>query len=218
MANTLKIARLAVLTTVSVFGLIAMGMGGALTPYVFLVTPAGLAIATGIFTLLTLPAMVAVEWLKPGVFFTSTVIFEAIWLGILSVLWLSTGGTAATVNAAFSALCDHRQQDAAVFNGFGDSDGQSQSSASTAICDLPHALAAFGFLNWIFLFFYVVAIIILACMASSRKQPKAWTGTVENLLTTNLNVSARAPGKDIETSSYGMYPPGAGTQVQTGSV
>ncbi|KAJ7067497.1 hypothetical protein C8F01DRAFT_1342602 [Mycena amicta] len=253
MANGLKIFRLVTLSpffllthlfpgpdedmivAVSLFALISIGMGGALTPLIFLDGVAGIAITAGIFTLLTVPTMLILEWLKPGVMFTSTVVFEVVWLTILSILWLATGGVSATFNVFLDLACETVTND---FRSGGDSDGFGRPTVNP-LCNLPRALTAFGFLNWVFreslptswsavsnastVFFYVMTLMIMSCVAANRNQVKAWTGTAENLVG-----GPTVPPKDHEanvsrTSSYPppaypMYPTASGGTSQAGSV
>ncbi|KAJ7064078.1 hypothetical protein C8F01DRAFT_39191 [Mycena amicta] len=211
MANALKIFRLVTLITVSLLALASIGMGGALTSLIFLDVVAGIAIAAGVFTLLTVPVMLILEWLKPGVMFTSTVVFEVVWLTILSILWLATGGVSATFNIFLA--CDVVTDDF----GFGDGDDSDFGDGGPTIdplCNLPRALTAFGFLNWVFLFFYVMTLMIMSCVAANRNQVKAWTGTAENLIGGPTVGPKDHEANVSRTSSYPMYPPAPAAMQQ----
>ncbi|KAJ7804835.1 hypothetical protein B0H14DRAFT_3883262 [Mycena olivaceomarginata] len=120
------IVRLAILVTVSLFALISMSLAAALIasasqdgPFldIALVTPT-LAIVVAILTLLTAPLMIALEIVRPGAYFTSMIIFEILWLGFLSVMWLASGAAQAVDNIVLTAACTVDSSDD--FDGFSD--------------------------------------------------------------------------------------------------
>nr|GAT56656.1 predicted protein [Mycena chlorophos] len=139
---------------------------------------AAVAIAAGVLTLLTVPLMIILEAVKPNKFFTSAVLFEAIWLTILSIIWLASGGVNAVWNIGGDLGCDVAD---AINDGisYADSDsddidyGASGTTGIGAVCSMPQVLMAFSFASWVLLFFYVMSIMICACVSSSRRQAPA---------------------------------------------
>jgi len=217
-----------VLAAASLFGLVALAMGGALAgasgPTVlgdsFVAPYAALAIATGVLTLVTLVPMIVLEKIRPGGP-TSMIIVEVAWLSILSVLWLATGSESAVYLEAvsdfgfgFGGICD--TGDSSPDDLFGSPD-----STIAAGCGETRAIAAFGFLNWLLLMFYVILILILGVMASSRKQAGVWTSSVANIQS-GAGPAEKGPGPIPH--SYASYPPveshntGTGGTLQAGTV
>ncbi|KAJ7214877.1 hypothetical protein GGX14DRAFT_443310 [Mycena pura] len=227
MGLPLHTVRLVVLAAVSLFGLVALAMGGALAgaagPTVVgdtdIAPYASLAIATGVLTLVTLLPMIVLEIIRPGGP-TSMIIVEIAWLSILAILWLATGAeTAAVLQAVsdfglgFGGICDSDDD-------LSDLIGSSAASQISAGCGETKAIAAFGFLNWLLLTFYVVVILIFGIMASSRKQAGVWTSSVSG-----MQSGAGPAEKNSVPRSYAAYPPvvepqstGTGGTVQAGTV
>ncbi|KAJ7694742.1 hypothetical protein B0H14DRAFT_3659900 [Mycena olivaceomarginata] len=87
-------------------------------------------------------------------YFTSMIIFEILWLGFLSVMWLASGAAQAVENIVLTAAC-------------------------TTICGEARAIAAFGFLNWLILMFYTLTVMIML-VAMSRKRGRVWTESFAN--------------------------------------
>ncbi|KAF7301574.1 hypothetical protein MIND_00722900 [Mycena indigotica] len=113
---------------------------------------AALAIATASITIVTIPVMIAFEFLQPGRVFTSKIAVEISWLFILWVLWLATAAdatNAASVN--FISRC-----------------GDYFSSRIESACRQTAGVQAFSFLNWLILMAYTVFILVLAIIAQSR--------------------------------------------------
>ncbi|CAK5276097.1 unnamed protein product [Mycena citricolor] len=102
--------RLVALSLVSVFAVIVLGLTAGLTSLTETYLGgyfqfAALGIATASLTLLTVPAMIALEIIRPGGF-TSQIIVELPWLSVLWVLWLATAADATNVaNNIFIASC-----------------------------------------------------------------------------------------------------------------
>ncbi|CDO68776.1 hypothetical protein BN946_scf184989.g42 [Trametes cinnabarina] len=116
-------------------GIIVLSLGAHLTSlseeyfesyYIF----AALNIAVGGLTMLTIPVMVAIDFVRTGAI-TSMVLVELVWLSILWVLWIATAAyTADQTSEAFSA-CDFIYP---ILN---------------QVCNETRAMEAFGFLAWI---------------------------------------------------------------------
>ncbi|KAJ7073101.1 hypothetical protein C8F01DRAFT_1225840 [Mycena amicta] len=207
--------RLVVLCTVTLFGLVALGLGAALTNTTekFLsvyFTYAALAIASGVLTLVSVVPMIVLEFLRPGGP-TSMIFVEILVLGFLSILWLATGAQTANVLQAldafgFGSFCD---------SSFGD-------DTLSSICGETRGIAAFGFLNWLLLWAYILTLIVFSVQAAQRKHTGVWTSSVANA---PFGESAPAE-KESVPQSYNPYAGGAQTQeyqttggtVQAGTV
>ncbi|KAJ7327900.1 hypothetical protein DFH08DRAFT_1025945 [Mycena albidolilacea] len=220
------IVRLAILVTVSLFALISMSLAAALMasasqdgPFldIALVAPT-LAIVVAILTLITAPLMIALDIVRPGVYFTSMIIFEILWLGFLSVMWLASGAAQAVENIVLTTACTVDSSDD-FFDGFSD-DPRPDNSLQT-ICGEARAIAAFGFLNWLILMFYTLTVMIMSCVAMSRKRGRVWT---ESFANAPLSASASAKKGPIPRSYQSSYPQvqqvqqNTGGSVQTGAL
>ncbi|KAJ7473811.1 hypothetical protein B0H11DRAFT_1336701 [Mycena galericulata] len=211
--------RVVVLSLVFGFSLIALGAAAAAisSPIQWLPVysqAAGLAIGTATVTLITLATMIIVEFVRPGVVFTSMIVVEVAWFSFLWILWLATGGM--SVQAA--------QQ---VFNpgcGYMDSvvDGNCRETA---------AIQALSFLNWLILMGYTILILILAIIASNRKN-SVWKCSVSKALFFTPSTAPSTPtvvaaqtstavsySNPIPTSLGGSYPGGTGpASVPAGTI
>ncbi|THU78715.1 hypothetical protein K435DRAFT_845706 [Dendrothele bispora CBS 962.96] len=172
----LSILRLVILVTTVVFALIVLGIDAHILAHfiaqltaedVHVPIKPGLAIATAVLTLVTLPVMLILDAIRKGKAFTSKVIVELIWLGILWVLWVAT---AAHSVQAFNEI----------FGPEGcDNENISGDNEIMTFCREIQATAAFGFLNWIALFFYTVILLVFAIRASGRGSPVWFSGVAE---------------------------------------
>ncbi|KAJ7667618.1 hypothetical protein DFH06DRAFT_223153 [Mycena polygramma] len=161
----ISLIRIVALSVVLAFAVIVLGLGAALTATTekFLegfFEFAALAIATASITIITLPIMIALEFLRPGTAFTSMIVVELSWLSILWVLWLATGADSAQAGQlTFISGC-----------GYFD-------SVVEGACRQTAAIQAFSFLNWLILMFYTILILVLSIIAASRKH-SVWKSSV----------------------------------------
>ncbi|KAJ6592383.1 hypothetical protein B0H19DRAFT_1055114 [Mycena capillaripes] len=185
----LPLIRLVVFSTVILFSLITLGVAAALTAttekFLFgYLSYAALAIATAVLTLLTLPAMIALEMMRPGGP-TSMVIVEISWLGFLSILWLSTGAHTAAFTFGIALDCGDLGLD----------------TIDASACHETSAIEAFGFLNWLILMGYVGMLLVMSLMVASRKHSSVWTSSVANA---PFSAPANnAPATSLGPTSYG---------------
>ncbi|KAJ7179507.1 hypothetical protein C8R46DRAFT_642643 [Mycena filopes] len=158
--------RLVALSVVLAFAVIVLGLSAALTAttekylggyFEF----AALAIATALITLLTVPVMIALEFMRPGAVFTSMIVVELSWLFIVWVLWLATAADAAQEGQIFISNC-----------------GDYLDGTVKTACQEAQAVQAFSFLNWIILMIYTIFILVLAITAASRKHTGVWKSSV----------------------------------------
>ncbi|KAJ7607589.1 hypothetical protein FB45DRAFT_936599 [Roridomyces roridus] len=218
----ISIIRFVALCVVSLFALIELAVGAAAlsTPINWLTeykSAAGLAVAIGVLTVLSVPAMVVLEYLRPGAFFTSSILVELSWLSILWVLWLAVGGQAVTAaNKVFVPGC-----------GYID-------NTIDANCREISAIEAFGFINWIILLAYTVLILILSVVALNRGHQGVWNSSVAEApffspgaASTAGGYAGKAEMGGMQTEAYGgAHTVGAGgydagaepASVQAGTV
>ncbi|KAJ3542290.1 hypothetical protein NMY22_g3569 [Coprinellus aureogranulatus] len=140
--------------TVGVFSIIVLGISAHLVHISNGFTPdwAGLALATSILTLLSLPVLYIVSIKRRGAV-AAFVIVELIVLWILWILWLATGADAASSNPGLN-FCN------------------------VGVCSEIRALEAFSFLNWLLLMFYSLTVLVLSVSAHSRGHRGVWRSQV----------------------------------------
>ncbi|KAF7369628.1 hypothetical protein MVEN_00293700 [Mycena venus] len=152
MAVTIRAVRFVVMTTVILLAFVSLGVAIALilTGSIFFIpffSYAALAIGSAVLTLLTLPAMIFFEIIKPH--------------RLLSILWVATG-----VVVQISSV--------SIFSGCGASDNTDDFDLGDAIdpvtCQENSVVEAFAFLNGLILILYVVSLIVASLLASRRKQ------------------------------------------------
>ncbi|KAG6332092.1 hypothetical protein ID866_6995, partial [Astraeus odoratus] len=162
-----------------VFSVIVLGICAHLislteTYYAAYYTFAALGVATAVLTLVTLPVMLAIDFLRTGAF-TSKILVELIWLFILWVLWVATAGEAVnTVGSYLSAGCS-------IYDGY---------PTLVQACYEVQAVEAFSFLAFFALLGYTITLLAFACIAASRGN-SVWLSTVKE--TTFLAPAQAAP-------------------------
>ncbi|KAJ4472086.1 hypothetical protein J3R30DRAFT_1028009 [Lentinula aciculospora] len=168
----LPILRLIVLIATTVFAVIVLGISAHLTSlseeflggyFVF----AAMAIAAAALTMITLPAMIGIDFIRRGAF-TSMVLVELVWVFVLWVLWISAAGLTA-------------QEQQSVF-GEGNSCNYVNTDLATA-CHEFSAIEAFSFLAWIVLMGYNITLLVYAIIGANRGN-KTWTSSVADGLLT----------------------------------
>ncbi|KAI0757102.1 hypothetical protein C8Q80DRAFT_77688 [Daedaleopsis nitida] len=151
----LSIIRLVILIWASFCAVVLLGVGAhALSAVGDLRLPtfawAGLAVATAVLALVSLPAMFIIDLLRMGAF-TSMIVVELAWLGFLGVMMLATGGAAAANASGFWIQCDIWSP-----------------AAARTVCSETSAAAAFGFLAWVALWAYAVALLVILLIQANR--------------------------------------------------
>ncbi|KAG6918208.1 hypothetical protein DXG01_015801 [Tephrocybe rancida] len=122
---------------------------------------AALGIAASLLSLLSLPLMLIVDNMRKGAF-TSMILVEVSWLGLLWILFLSTASTASQ---------------AASFN-FGRSCSSRIAIYSTT-CREFGAIQAFAHLAWLALFGYLVTLIVFSIQVANRGYNRVWYQSVK---------------------------------------
>ncbi|KAJ7466423.1 hypothetical protein FB451DRAFT_1137944 [Mycena latifolia] len=219
MASRLPQIRLAVLCTVLLFAIIELGMAGAVTSTIgtyldVSFSYSGLAIATSVITMATVPVMIALEIIRPGGV-TSMIVFELGWLSFLWVLWLATGADAAQATTVLRVLlvCGSEAEAEAESDSidFGDGVSVPTDDPTAGICPETSAIVAFAFLNWILLLGYTATLLVMSLMATNRKHVGVWQSSVADA---PLDATPSSP----IPRSYGAQVNGSTVTVKTGTV
>ncbi|KAG7445983.1 uncharacterized protein BT62DRAFT_146144 [Guyanagaster necrorhizus] len=185
--SAVSILRLTVLIATLVFSVIVLGVSAHIT---YLTTTffnayftfAAMSIATACLTILTLPVMIAVDITRKGAF-TSMVVVELSWLGVLWILWLTSAALTADANSnTFVAGCGYINPEI------------------DQACKEFNAIEAFDFLTWLILMGYTITLIVFAIIAATRGNAAVWTSSTT---TTDFFATggALAPEKSPSTNT-----------------
>ncbi|KAH7922791.1 hypothetical protein BV22DRAFT_633511 [Leucogyrophana mollusca] len=191
---------------VSVFcSFIVLGLSGHLVSPTEGYTFAGLGVATAVLTLLTMPAMFIIDFLRQGTF-TSMVVVELSWLCMLHaatvskpksvltlfmfmsaaflwILWIATAGTAVGKSTVqFPLGCSNIAPDL------------------TESCNEIAAVEAFSFIAFFLLIAYTGVVLTFAIIATSRGN-NIWFTSVKE-----VNLTAPATGGPTQQHSLSQYP------------
>ncbi|KAF9076605.1 hypothetical protein BDP27DRAFT_1414458 [Rhodocollybia butyracea] len=197
----LPVLRLIILIATLVFSIIVLGLCAHVTAVTveFLhgfFNFAAMAIAVSGLTIITLPVMIGIDFVRRGAF-TSMVLVELGWLCFLWILWLAAAALTAQEQQflfAGSTSCDF-------FN-----------DELNAACNEFAAIEAFSFLAWISLLGYTIALLSYAIIGATRGT-RPWTSTVgDGLLTPREGAGVPASGFDQE-----KYTTGGGASIAPSS-
>ncbi|PPQ83652.1 hypothetical protein CVT25_006258 [Psilocybe cyanescens] len=171
LTQTLGLVRTVVYVIATVFALLELALGAAITnwtetKFIFggFFSFAALAIATGILTFLTLPVMLLFSRNRKGAI-VNMVIIEAGWTWFLWIMWISVGGSAAATDLITACNNDFFVN---INSEFG----------LKTVCNETKALTAFGFLTWILLFAYNIFLLFLIIRQHLRGNPGVWTSYI----------------------------------------
>ncbi|TFK94308.1 hypothetical protein K466DRAFT_536182 [Polyporus arcularius HHB13444] len=142
---------------------------------------AGLAVATALLSLVTLPAMLVIDFIRTGAF-TSMIVVELAWLGFLGVLFLATGGAAASNATGFWVQCS------AWFP-----------AAAVSVCNETSAAAAFGFLGWVAVWAYTGTVLVMLIIQAQRGN-YIWQRSVKE-----INVQGGNNVPPVDMTAPGLY-------------
>ncbi|KAF8816511.1 hypothetical protein BYT27DRAFT_7182087 [Phlegmacium glaucopus] len=198
--HIMKLLRMGVFGVASLFAFIVIVLGGLVTSFTnsystgYYFTFAALGIATGLLTLLTLPAMLALSLLRKGVV-TSMVVVDIAWTWFLWIMWLAVGGSSSGI---FLIGCGQ-------YSG-GISGVQAACSESTGI-------TALGFLTWIMLLFYNVTLISLAFRQHMRGNTGVWTKDITEVdfMAESANTTQVVYDNKVNPTFAPQYPPQMGS-------
>ncbi|OBZ78967.1 hypothetical protein A0H81_00689 [Grifola frondosa] len=200
----LQLARLVTLSWTIFCAVIILGLSADVTSvgnnnFSGYFTYGALGIATALLALLTVPPMLVIDLLRTGAF-TSMIAVELSWLGFLWIMFLATGGSAADSAANFWGSCS-----------FWSTIGL---SASANACRETSGIAAFGFLAWIVLLGYFVALLTMSIIHATRGH-HVWTVSLKQANfdafpdppTTAPNMEDKAPENVVLQPQPSAYPP-----------
>jgi len=175
--NTFRLVRKIVFGVAIAFSLGVLVVGALITNFTSsfyyggYFTFAALGIATAVLTLLTLPVMLFLSLTRKGAV-TSMIALELGWTWFLWIMWLSTGGSAASIS------------------WLGDC-GAFLSDAESA-CRETQALTAFSFLTWFGLLAYNVLLFALVIRQHMRGNTGVW-----NSFITEADFTAAGPTSNM---------------------
>jgi len=202
----LPIFRLAIFIATSIFAIIVLGLAADLTSLTEeglggFFTFAAMGIAVAALTLLTLPVMIGIDFVRRGAF-TSMVLVELVWTFILWVLWLAAAALAAQEQQLIfgaSSTCDFANTDLATG------------------CNEISAIEAFGFLAWLTLMGYNITLFIFAIIGANRGH-RSWFSTVGDGVSSprdsNTNTAPTMSQSQIPMSTGGAYSSAAPSSMQ----
>ncbi|KAH9944472.1 uncharacterized protein BXZ73DRAFT_39403 [Epithele typhae] len=195
----LQLFRIAVMGWIIFCSLILLGLGAHLVSVLKGQTVqnfawGGLAVATAVLTFVSVPAMIAIDMLRSGVF-TSMIVVEIAWLSFLGVLFLATGGSAAATATTFWGSCSRA---AAQFQG---------------LCHETSATAAFGFLGWIPLWAYTITLLVMLVLPAQRSD-RVWLKSVKEADLDKTAVPTSPIGPNAPMMGMQPYPPYADVPPQ----
>ncbi|EJF66609.1 hypothetical protein BD309DRAFT_854006 [Dichomitus squalens] len=207
----LSIFRIAVLGWTSFCAIVLLGVGAhVLSAVGGLLLPsfpwAGLAVATGVLAFLTVPTMLAIDFIRKGAF-TSMIVVELSWLGFLGIMFLASGGAAADTAANYFVSCSTWSP-----------------ALARTVCSETSAGAAFGFLGWLPLWAYTGTLLVLLIIQANRGNyvwrrsvkesfpasgiPPAATGTYDEGKLQQPVGQYQYPPANSTTSMAGYWPAG----------
>jgi len=188
-----NIIRLAVFGVTLAFALIILGISAnfvAQTSHYQVYTASsvpGFGVATACLTFAILIPAIVIDMLRKGAM-TSLVATELGFTGFLWVLWLACAANST------AALFGISLGDCSLYN-----------SVSASYCSQYEAFQAFSWLNWLILFFYWATLLILALVAQSRGNNRAFM-----VPTTELTIPRGGhAGGEPKIPPVQNYPPGS---------
>ncbi|KAJ3005427.1 hypothetical protein NUW54_g2461 [Trametes sanguinea] len=181
--NSFWLYRVFTLVLVTVFSIVVLGLCAHASMYLNELLHIGVGVAGGrsyhcavlglvaaIITFLsTVPMLLSAVFLETS--FTSYVIFDIYWLSILYMLWVSVG----------SVTLD---DGSVLYLGRGNCFDYTEHLPQMVRveCSVTHAIAAFEFAIFGFLFIYVVALVAVAFQYRAKMHASPWTRSVRDLV------------------------------------
>jgi hypothetical protein len=178
--------RLAVFGVTCGFALIVMGIAASFLSTtsrygLFLISSVpGFAVATPVLTFVILIPALVLDFIRKGGP-TSLTASELGFVGFLWILWLACASNSTSALGGITLDCSLLD------------------SSSASFCSQYQALQAFSWLNWLILFFYWIALLVIALIAQSRGINNAF------MLPTTELASSVPPAGEPKTQTY---PPG----------
>lgn len=159
-----SVARIVLFSMTIAFSVIGLGLNAY---FLSLTMPDGfyfifsvLGLVTTLLTIITIPIMLIVDFVRRGAF-TSMIVFELSWLFTLAILWVATAGDAiSTSNYYYPRGC------------------VDTNPTVNAYCMELQAVEAFAFLNFFILLGYTCVLLVFSIIGSSRGND-VWTRSVK---------------------------------------
>jgi len=209
MGRVLPLLRTIVFVASSLMGLAVLAMSAHIISWlssfvdITLYEYAALGLATGLLTILSLPAMLMISIGRKGAV-TSMIVVELCWLWFLWVMWVATAGEVA--NTVSFGSC-----------------GGAEGIAAT-LCAETLTIEALGFVAWFMLMAYSLTLLIFTVMAHMRGHSSIWTSSVREVDFTAPavfsapvqpsyevkmdNTGFSAPQSEFSASQYPPFNPG----------
>lgn len=118
-------------------------------------------VAVSVITLVTIPIMMLVDRMRRGAF-TSKIVIELAWFGILAVLWLAAASFTSNQISGLVTLCKFDRD-----------------STLRALCKESQTAAAFGWLAWLCLTGYTVTLLVTSVISHNHGST-VWHSTVRD--------------------------------------
>ncbi|KIK07663.1 hypothetical protein K443DRAFT_86599 [Laccaria amethystina LaAM-08-1] len=160
--NLLPLLRTIVFIASSVLGLAVLAMSAHIVSWTNSIVSgayfqyAALALATGLLTVLSLPALLMISIGRKGAV-TSMIVVELCWLWFLWVMWVASAGNVAST--VWISSCDRAK------------------GIVATICAETQTIEALGFINWFMIMAYTITLLIFTVMSQMRGH-SIWTQSV----------------------------------------
>jgi hypothetical protein len=185
-----SVARITLFSITIAFSLIGLGLNAyflSLTePHNFYFIFSALGVATALLTIVTIPIMLILDFIRRGAF-TSMIVFELSWLFILAILWVTTAGEAvSTSNYYYPQGC------------------VATDSIDNTYCMEVQAVEAFAFLNFFIFLGYTCVLLVFSIIGSTRGNT-IWTRSVKEA--TFLAQKSWPVQQQVPLNQYSGAPP-----------
>jgi hypothetical protein len=185
-----SVARITLFSITIAFSLIGLGLNAyflSLTePHNFYFIFSALGVATALLTIVTIPIMLILDFIRRGAF-TSMIVFELSWLFVLAILWVTTAGEAvSTSNYYYPQGC------------------VATDSIDNTYCMEVQAVEAFAFLNFFIFLGYTCVLLVFSIIGSTRGNT-IWTRSVKEA--TFLAQKSWPVQQQVPLNQYSGAPP-----------
>jgi hypothetical protein len=185
-----SVARITLFSITIAFSLIGLGLNAyflSLTePHNFYFIFSALGVATALLTIVTIPIMLILDFIRRGAF-TSMIVFELSWLFVLAILWVTTAGEAvSTSNYYYPQGC------------------VATDSIDNTYCMEVQAVEAFAFLNFFIFLGYTCVLLVFSIIGSTRGNT-IWTRSVKEA--TFLAQKSWPVQQQVPLNQYSSVPP-----------
>jgi hypothetical protein len=185
-----SVARITLFSITIAFSLIGLGLNAyflSLTePHDFYFIFSALGVATALLTIVTIPIMLILDFIRRGAF-TSMIVFELSWLFVLAILWVTTAGEAvSTSNYYYPQGC------------------VATDSIDNTYCMEVQAVEAFAFLNFFIFLGYTCVLLVFSIIGSTRGNT-IWTRSVKEA--TFLAQKSWPVQQQVPLNQYSGAPP-----------